>query len=144
MGKKLTFFEKTIIESIIKSIDESDYKYNLVKQYENMEVQERTYTTTGFFVDVYIKANSFSIGEDIQMELGSIYAEIKGLKMGAGFILFIRNGLIKMLEGYCYDELWPKNTKINRIYKVKKDGSLMLLGCQGDGSVDNLPIEVIH
>ncbi len=41
------------------------------------------------------------------LELGDTHAKLEGLKLGAGFVMFIRDGLIKTLECYTYDEPWP-------------------------------------
>lgn len=40
-------------------------------------------------------------------ELGDVDARIDGLEYGAGFLLFVRNGYMTMLEGYSYEKPWP-------------------------------------
>ncbi|SMN17490.1 hypothetical protein CRYPA_7 [uncultured Candidatus Thioglobus sp.] len=47
-----------------------------------------------------------------------MHAEINDLKYGAGFLLYIENNGLKMLEGYSYDEKWPikiTNFSLNKI-----------------------------
>jgi hypothetical protein len=39
--------------------------------------------------------------------IGDVNADLAGLKHGAGFVLFVREGRLDMLEGYSYDEPWP-------------------------------------
>ena len=34
---------------------------------------------------------------------------VPGLKYGLGFLVYIDNGLLKMLEGYTYGEPWPEH-----------------------------------
>jgi hypothetical protein len=48
------------------------------------------------------------LGEGKSFKFGDVVAEIEGLKHGAGFLLFITDGALDELEGYCYDEAWPK------------------------------------
>jgi len=40
--------------------------------------------------------------------LGSTHAIIDGINHGVGFVLFIKDGFIKTLEGYTYDEKFPE------------------------------------
>jgi hypothetical protein len=39
--------------------------------------------------------------------IGDVSGELEGLANGAGFVLFIRDGRLKMLEGFTFDEPWP-------------------------------------
>ncbi|MBV9948367.1 MAG: hypothetical protein JOZ69_16065 [Myxococcales bacterium] len=39
---------------------------------------------------------------------GDVAANIPGLRYGAGFLAYIDDGPLKMLEGYCDDEKWPE------------------------------------
>jgi hypothetical protein len=41
-----------------------------------------------------------------------VVAEVDGLKHGAGFALWIENGMLATLEGFSYDERWPET--VNR------------------------------
>ena len=45
------------------------------------------------------------------MRIGDVYAEIPGLEHGAGFVLYIKDGYLDMLEGYSYDEPWPSSVE---------------------------------
>ena len=45
------------------------------------------------------------------MKFGDVIAEIPGLSGGAGFLLYIENGILDVLEGYSYDEPWPTSTE---------------------------------
>jgi hypothetical protein len=31
------------------------------------------------------------------------------LQYGAGFLLYIKDGMLNMLEGYCYEDKWPND-----------------------------------
>jgi len=125
----LSDFEKIIIDTILENAKKQNPTLNILKlQFLNLSVQKRTYTNVGFFTDFQFKKNNLSLGRDINMEIGSIHVEMENLKFGAGFILYIRNGLIATLEGYCYDESWPRDERIKAIYKIKENGELEPIG----------------
>jgi len=44
-------------------------------------------------------------------ELGDVDARMDGLEHGAGFLLFVRKGRMTILEGYSYEEPWPKERR---------------------------------
>lgn len=127
MGKKLNLLEKEIIEAILKCED-NKISEKLYKQYKFAEVMERKYTGVGFFTKFYIADSNediFLANESVQF--GGIHAEIKGLKNGAGFVLFVKDGKIKSLEGHTYNESWPTNAQISKIFVVQGDGALIPL-----------------
>ena|SRR5579875_4153130 len=70
--------------------------------------RSREYTGVGFFThfDVPKEAPQFSGNPSIKF--GDVIAEMDGLQRGAGFLLFIQNGVLSMLEGYTYEEPWPQ------------------------------------
>ena len=50
-------------------------------------------------------------------------AEIEGLKAGGGFVLFIEEGKLSMLEGFSYgDSSWPTDAQLERAYYLSRDG----------------------
>lgn len=125
MEKKLNLLEKKIIEAILKYEDKKISK-KLYEQYNVAKVKERKYTGTGFFTYFYIKDNIKDIFlSNESMQLGGIHAEVKGLKNGAGFVLYIENGRLKTLEGYTYNESWPEQAQISKLFVIKDDGTLI-------------------
>lgn len=85
----------------------------LRQQLENCPVFERELTGAGFFL-------RFRFDNDVQrvtpgdFHFGDVSAEIEGLRYGAGFVLFVKQGLLDSLEGYSYEEPWP--AKIARLH----------------------------
>ena len=79
-------------------------------QFKCSRVKKREMTGAGFYLsfetDSALKATDIS-----QITLGDVHAQIEGLKNGAGFVLFIVDGLVGCLEGYSYDEPWPNEIK---------------------------------
>jgi len=60
-----------------------------------------------FFTHYKIMDKCLKLLKNPNRELGHTQAKLEGLKLGAGFVLFIRDGLIDTLECYTYDEPWP-------------------------------------
>jgi hypothetical protein len=44
--------------------------------------------------------------------LSDIHIEVANIAVGAGIVLFVREGAIDFLEGYTYDEPWPDNLEL--------------------------------
>ena len=85
-------------------------------QSEQAGAQSRRYTFcrrfsgVGFFTDFVVPTDA-AVQRDLpNMEIGDVGAEFPCVQHGAGFVLFIRDGVVRMLEGYTYDEPWPEKT----------------------------------
>jgi hypothetical protein len=122
--KRLTKFETIIIEAIFKCNNENVYIEQIKRQYNEMKVVRREYTGAGFYTHFEISDKKLSLGENVNFELGGIEADIKGFKMEAGFIIFIRSGFIDFLEGYSYVDVWNREKKIKQLYVVDSKGKL--------------------
>lgn len=72
-------------------------------------VLSREFTGVGFwtFLKVPLDTPRADIGPE-RIVLGGVYAEIEGVEHGAGFILFVEDGYLDNLEGFTYDDPWPK------------------------------------
>ena len=100
----LTDFEKTVLECLL---DGDDAILATLRQQLNACAHfEREFTGSGFYL-------KFEIPEDVQrvkptdFHFGDVSATSDGLEHGAGFVLFVRNGVLDMLEGYSFEEPWP-------------------------------------
>jgi hypothetical protein len=78
-------------------------------QFDRCEVAERRLTGVGFFTElsVQIDAAPAPVRPGL-LQLNGMVAAIDGLKHGAGFVLWIENGVLATLEGFSYDEPWPE------------------------------------
>ena len=63
---------------------------------------------TGFYCTFEIPSDAPAVVGAPDFEIGDVDATLEGLRHGAGFLLFVRDGRINMLEGYSYDEEWPE------------------------------------
>jgi len=98
-------FEKDVLEAIIGR--SGTMLEPLKEQLRLVKVSSRETTGVGFFTNLHLPSEAPRLPGNANLELDDIAADISGLKNGAGFVLFVRDGLMQFLEGYSYDEPWP-------------------------------------
>ena len=102
----LTDFEKHILELILAG--DHHVLQSLRSQLGNCCVTNREFTGCGFFTSLeVVPSESVARIGSRRLHVGGVVAKIPGLKHGAGFILFVKNGYMCTLEGYTYNEQWP-------------------------------------
>ncbi len=77
-------------------------------QLELAKRSAREYTGVGFFTHFDVPQEVPRLSGNPSIKFGDVIAEMDGLQRGAGFLLFIENGALSMLEGYTYEEPWPQ------------------------------------
>jgi hypothetical protein len=102
----MTLLEKEVMKLLLDGADPA--LAVLRQQLEYIKVAKRENTGVGFYTKFTIQERAPRLGEGKSFKFGDVVAEIEGLKHGAGFLLFITDGALDELEGYCYDEAWPK------------------------------------
>lgn len=95
-------------------------------QLAHLSVKSRELTGVGFFTDFEIAPGAVPVplGRGIS-PLRGVEATIEGLTHGAGFLLFVKDGFLSMLEGFSYDDCWPSEIKS---FSVWIDASLQAQG----------------
>ena len=76
-------------------------------QAEAAHLVTREYSGNGFFCTFAVPSGQPPVASNSTFRIGDVDAKVKGLKHGAGFVLFVKNGYLDMLEGYSYEEPWP-------------------------------------
>lgn len=98
--------EVDVMEKLLEG--ESQNLAILRDQFHSATIEFRRLTGTGFLLRFRLpndaKPASMKSG---RVHVGDVEAEISGLANGAGFVLFIKDGKIEILEGYSYEEKWP-------------------------------------
>jgi hypothetical protein len=91
-------------------------------QLAHLTVKSRELTGVGFFTEFEIASEAVPVplGRGIS-PLRGVAAKIEGLENGAGFLLFVEDGLLSMLEGFSYDDRWPSEI---RSFSVELDASI--------------------
>jgi hypothetical protein len=102
---KLTELERAVI---LKLLNADEPAFGVLRaQVETLNVSEREFTGVGFYTELNVPETVTRISANATFKIGDVDAEIKGLKHGAGFLLYVEVGALAMLEGYTYDEKWP-------------------------------------
>ena len=110
----LNSLETAILEKMLSG-DKEPFN-TLRRQYRRAKVMERRFTGVGFFTHIYVPSDAARLPDREGLEIGDVSAEIAGLRDGADFVLFVRDGAIDTLEGFCYDEAWPDPATATRVF----------------------------
>jgi hypothetical protein len=111
----LTPLENAVLETMCQQ--PGKHFETIKQQLAAASVGRREFSGVGFFTDFIVPADA-TVKRDLpDMELTGVGAEFPNLAHGAGFVLFIREGVINMLEGFTYDENWPEKTDAFKIFK---------------------------
>jgi hypothetical protein len=97
--------EKAVIRFLL--VGEDSTLDILRTQLEHASVASREFTGVGFFTHLLVDPEAPAIEEFASSKFGDVEASLPELQHGAGFLLYIHQGFLSMLEGYCYDERWP-------------------------------------
>ena len=133
MSDELSPLERDVLATILAR--EHPVMNALRRQFEGCRVASRKTTGVGFFT-------TFAIPPDIEpapvrpgtMTLGDVSCDIDGLEHGVGFVLFVQDGVLDVLEGFSYVEPW---TAMDAPYKLTAGGVIHSGGSMTD-------IEQVH
>jgi hypothetical protein len=102
----LTPLESAVLDKLLDKPGEPFA--TLREQLAHVDVTSREFTGVGFFTNLSLPANA-PVRRDISSTaVTGVGATIPQLEHGAGFVLFVRDGIASMLEGYTYgDAAWP-------------------------------------
>jgi hypothetical protein len=106
---RLTPFEDSVLRFLLAG---DDPVLSLLQiQLSTSAVVSRKMTGQGFYLRFKVPSTVQRLHEKLDVRkdfsFGDLGASIKGLKEGAGFILWIKDGALHSLEGYSYEENWP-------------------------------------
>ena len=103
----LTPLEAAVLEKVLSG--ESPVLGALRAQARAAQVRQRDLTGVGFMTSLEVPSTlaraPLCAGEAC---FGDVAAKIPGLKHGAGFLFFVRDGRLDAVEGYTYGEAWPQ------------------------------------
>jgi len=101
----LSEFERGVLEKLLEG--ENPVLVALRLQLDFVTVKDREWTGVGFYTSLHVLDGAAAAPELARTHVGAgVHAEIPGVEHGAGFVLWIRDGFLDCLEGYCYDETW--------------------------------------
>jgi len=82
----------------------------LRRQLAAATIMKREVTEKGFFTHYSVPGELRLSFKTLQLE--GVRADIAGLVRGAGFVLFIEDGVIDVLEAYTHQEPWPSEVDV--------------------------------
>ena len=104
----LTDLERGVLDALLSG--ENHVLEVLRKQLRNCRVRSRELTGSGFFTELQVdRGLPAALTSAEMLRIGDVNAKISGLEHGAGFVLFVKDGFLEMLEGYSYEEPWPES-----------------------------------
>jgi hypothetical protein len=96
---------------VLQKLLEGDHPVleKLREQIPGLSVNAREHTEVGFFTKFTVRDGALpATSAPDNIKFGDVEAKIAGLEHGAGFLLYIEKGFLYMLEGYSYEERWPR------------------------------------
>lgn len=97
---------------------DSEELKKLKKQFINSKKIEEN-SSVGFYINFEVEDDEIYKIENKTFQLGNVYGSVDGQYASVGFILFVKNGKLLMLEGYTNGSIeeWPDDEKIILTYK---------------------------
>jgi hypothetical protein len=123
----LTPFEHDAIDAIVSP--EHPVFAALRAQLGSCGVSKREFTGVGFFTSLAVAPEIPSAPVRGRLHLGDVEVSAEGLAHGIGLVLFVEEGRLDVLEGFTYDEPWPKEI-VN--YSIRQGGVTHVGGAQTD------------
>jgi hypothetical protein len=91
----------------------------LRSQADAATVASREFSGAGFFTTFKVPENTPRLQGVPRLVIGDVYATIDGLEHEAGFLLFVADGAIEMLECFIVDPVFPPAPRLLRAYYVR-------------------------
>jgi len=107
--KGLTEFEQAVLEKLLAG--DHPVLAELRAQAQSAQLASREYTGSGFFLSFNVTRDAARPASEGDFYFGDVNAVVEGLQDGAGFVVFVRDGYLATLEGYSYEEPWPKEIR---------------------------------
>jgi hypothetical protein len=101
--------EQQVIRMLLAG--EDDALAILRQQVDHADVSSRKLTGAGFYTEYSIPSEVARLVGRASFKLGDVNGTAANVKHGLGFLLYVADGAIAMLEGYTYDEPWPANVE---------------------------------
>jgi hypothetical protein len=99
-------FEKKIMEMLLAGDD--PVLQALRNQYHNSTPERMEFTGAGFYTMFKVSVDTPPLASRKSFEINDINASFGEIREAFGFIIFVREGYLSMLEGYTLaSDVWP-------------------------------------
>jgi hypothetical protein len=113
----LNEMEKKVLEMLLDGKD--DRLAVLRGQLEGVAVSSREFSGAGFFTHLSVAPSVPRLDGSKRLVIGDVYAEVGGLENPSGFLLFVTDGALDMLECFTFSDQWPDDARIRRAYYMR-------------------------
>ena len=114
--KSETDLERQVTEHILQGDHPS--LAVLRAQWQLATLKSREVSSAGFFTNVAVPAETRSLGQNVNFEIGDVSGDIS--EVLCGFLLFIRSGVIDFLECHIWgDKAFPPSPVVNRLFFLR-------------------------
>jgi len=105
----LTTLEDRVLEMLLLGEDEA---LSLLRQQaKQARVSSRKMTGVGFYIEFVVPPEVPRVSGRPTFKLGDVNGTADNVKHGLGFLLYVEEGTLSMLEGYTYDDPWPDEVR---------------------------------
>lgn len=102
---ELTKLENEVLKMLLDGEDR--ILITLKEQLKNIKVKQRELSSAGFYTTFDMPEYAQAVEGNKTFRIGDVIGEFSTLENGAGFLLYIKDGKLDLLEGYSYEESWP-------------------------------------
>ncbi len=110
---------KKLLEEVMEMLlyGNSEELIKLKQQFKQSTVREEN-SKVGFYINFELDNDNKYLVENKTFQIGDVYGTVDGKFASVGFILFIKNGKLLMLEGYTNGiiDKWPEDDRIVLTY----------------------------
>src|ERR1700675_3240531 len=105
----LTTLEDQVLEMLLRG---EDWVLSVLRQQaKQLQVSSRKMTGVGFYTEFVVPSEVPRVPGRPTFKLGDVNGTADNVKHGLGFLLYVKDGALSMLEGYTYDEPWPDDVR---------------------------------
>ncbi len=102
----LNELERRVLEKLLEGRHETLER--LRTQVDHSRVASREFSNVGVFTNLVVdRAQAEPISGHRSLVISDVEGDLAGLAHGAGFVLFVEEGYLEMLEAFSYGEHWP-------------------------------------
>lgn len=115
----LTPFERDVLAASMASNTVPDA---VRAQLAHVRVERREESGVGVFIHLAVPREAADERvKGLDLQFGDVIAEVPSARHGLGFVVFVRDGVLDMLEGYTFgDDEWPSDTSHYRLRSANK------------------------
>ena len=120
---KLTPLESEVLRWLLDG--EDSILAALREQFASASVLSRDLTGHGFYLRFAVPTSVTKLHEKFRVKpdfyFGDVKVSIDSLEHDAGFLLWVKDGILDLLEGYTYDEIWPASVESFELQYITGD-----------------------